>query len=68
MSDIDTFTDGLGDWKEALSKHYTSLTFPSLFKFLQAEYASQTIYPPKNLIFNAFQNAKFDELKIVVLG
>ena len=38
MKDFETFTDGLGDWKPALSKHFDSMTFRSLYKFLQNEY------------------------------
>ena len=68
MKDFETFTDGLGDWKPALSKHFESSTFKSLFKFLQTEYSSQTIYPPKDMIFNAFRQAKFDDLKVVIIG
>ena len=35
---------------------------------MQTEYKSQTIYPPKDLIFNAFRQAKFDDLKVVIIG
>ena len=34
LESFETFTDGLGDWKTALSKHFESQTFKSLFKFL----------------------------------
>ena len=51
-----------------MSRHFESTTFQALFKFLQTEYATQTIYPPKHLIFNAFNSARFDDLKVVILG
>jgi len=32
------------------------------------EYETQTIFPPKELIFNAFKHVSFSELKVVIVG
>ena len=40
----------------------------SLKSFWDKEYASKTIYPPRELIFNAFTLTPLDRVKVVVIG
>lgn len=40
----------------------------SLESFWDKEYASKTIYPPRQLIFNAFNLTPLDQLKVVIIG
>ena len=40
----------------------------SLKSFWDKEYASKTIYPPRELIFNAFTLTPLDKVKVVVIG
>ena len=35
---------------------------------MRDEYKTQEIYPPKQLIFNAFKHVPFNNLKVVVVG
>jgi uracil-DNA glycosylase len=39
-----------------------------LTDFVRSEYQGQKIYPPAKLIFNAFEQCPFDQLKVVILG
>lgn len=55
-------------WKKILWEEFQSPYFSELKKFLKEETASQTIYPPGKLIFNAFQHTPFDRVKVVILG
>ncbi|MCK5066842.1 MAG: uracil-DNA glycosylase [Bacteroidales bacterium] len=55
-------------WKEVLIDEFQSPYFSSLKEFLVDEKKKYTIYPPGNLIFNAFQHTPFDRVKVVILG
>ena len=68
LADLESFKASLGTWRPALSKHLDGMQFSGLFNFVKREYATQTCYPPKNLIFNAFNQAKFNDLKVVIVG
>jgi uracil-DNA glycosylase len=39
-----------------------------LLSFWDEEYSSKTIYPPRNLIFNAFDLTPLEETKVVIIG
>ena len=55
-------------WKEALKAEFLSPYFSELkAKLLQAK-ATHKVYPPSNLIFNAFNLTPFDSVKCVILG
>ena len=55
-------------WKKQLSDEFEENYFVDLVEFVRLEYASQTIYPPGSLIFNAFDNCSFDDTKVVIVG
>lgn len=55
-------------WKQILMDEFQSPYFSELKAFLVEEKKKYTIYPPGNLIFNAFQHTPFDRLKVVILG
>jgi len=55
-------------WKEQLQDEFEKPYFKQLTEFVRSEYASQTIYPPAKLIFNAFDQCPFEQLKVVILG
>ncbi len=55
-------------WKEKLRTQFESDYFENLIRFVKDEYASQTIYPPGNLMFNAFNACPWDKIKVVILG
>lgn len=55
-------------WKQILMDEFQSTYFSELKAFLVEEKKKYTIYPPGNLIFNAFQHTPFDRVKVVILG
>ena len=55
-------------WKPVLAEEFGKSYFCELTSFVRNEYKSQTIYPPAKLIFNAFDQCPFDQLKVVILG
>jgi len=55
-------------WKKELQSEFEKPYFKQLTEFVRSEYASQTIYPPAKLIFNAFEQCPFNQVKVVILG
>ena len=55
-------------WKKQLQEEFEKPYFKQLTEFVRSEYATQTIYPPAKLIFNAFDQCPFDNVKVVILG
>lgn len=56
-------------WKEVLRTEFTKPYFQQIVQFLKAEKSTgQEIYPPGNLIFNAFDKTPFENVKVVLLG
>lgn len=50
--------------REERKKEY----FKNLESFLEREYKTKTIFPPKDEVFNAFSLCSFDDVKVVVIG
>jgi uracil-DNA glycosylase len=55
-------------WEEALSNEFSSSYFATLKEFLIEEKKKFTIYPPGSLIFNAFNQTPFNQVRVVILG
>jgi uracil-DNA glycosylase len=55
-------------WKKQLQEEFEKPYFKQLTDFVRSEYASQVIYPPAKLIFNAFDKCPFENVKVVILG
>ncbi len=55
-------------WKNQLVDEFSKPYFESLVTFVKDEYTKCTVYPPGNLIFNAFDQCPFDDVKVVILG
>lgn len=56
-------------WKKVLQMEFTKPYFLQIAAHLRSEKATHaTIYPPGQLIFNAFEHTHFDQLKVVILG
>ena len=55
-------------WKKVLSEEFEKAYFEKLITFVKEEYATQTVYPPGNKIFNAFEKCSFEDTKVVILG
>ncbi len=55
-------------WKNVLKSEFEKDYFKSLAEFVRREYQTKQIYPPAKLIFNAFDECPFDQVKVVILG
>jgi len=55
-------------WKPALAEAVTTPTFKSLEAFIDGEYQSATIFPPRDQIFTALSLTPPDAVKVVLLG
>lgn len=56
------------DWQEILDHEFKKDYFQALERFLQQEYATKLIFPPKEDIFNAFRLTPYYQVKVVILG
>ncbi len=56
-------------WKEMLKQEFTKPFFLQVATHLKTERATGAlVYPPGQLIFNAFNTTPFDKVKVVILG
>lgn len=55
-------------WKEALRNEFLSPYFLQIKQNLLHALSKNKVYPPPNLIFNAFNLTPFDKVKVVILG
>jgi uracil-DNA glycosylase len=55
-------------WRTRLQDEFDKPYFKALTDFVRQEYSHTIIYPPANLIFNAFDLCPFDKVKVVILG
>lgn len=56
-------------WKGALREEFDKPYMRQLSEFLRAEAAAgKTIYPPRELIFNALNSTPLERVKVVILG
>lgn len=58
----------LSDWASLFSQIKSKEYAQKLHTFLDDEYAKYTIYPPRHLIYNSFDQTKPDEIKVVIIG
>ena len=55
-------------WEDFFNQEFSKPYFLQLKQFLQQEYATKTVYPPKRLILNAFDMTAPSQIKAVILG
>ncbi len=55
-------------WKKQLSGEFEKPYWRELTSFVKEAYANETVYPPPNAIFRAFDLCPFDAVKVVILG
>jgi len=55
-------------WAKALQQEFEQYYFLTLKQFLLEEKAQYPVYPPGPLIFNAFNQTPFEEVKVVIIG
>jgi len=55
-------------WKTALEKEFEKDYFLKLTEYVRMEYKQQPVYPEGKLIFNAFDQCPFYNVRVVILG
>ena len=55
-------------WKNILSDEIEKPYFYNLMNEVEEEYKNGICYPPKDLIFSAFNHCKFEDIKVVIIG
>lgn len=55
-------------WKAVLQQEFDKEYFEKLTNFVRNEYRTKKIFPPASLIFNAFDQCTFGNVKVVILG
>jgi len=55
-------------WKKVLKEEFKKPYFEDLIQFISEEYQTNTCYPKPDFIFEAFNKATFDKVKVVVIG
>lgn len=56
------------DWDEKLNIVYKSEGFKKFQQIIDREYATKTIFPPKDYIFNALKLTSYTNTKVVIVG
>ena len=56
------------DWQPLFDIEQNKPYYLSLREFLKHEYATKTVYPPMNDIFNAFRLTPFSSVKVIIVG
>jgi uracil-DNA glycosylase len=55
-------------WASFFEKEKSKTYFDNLMNSVEDEYKNHTCFPPKDLIFNAFNSCDFKALKVVIIG
>lgn len=55
-------------WKKELKEEFEKPYFTELSQFITEEYTQTTCFPESSAIFEAFNRATFDNVKVVILG
>jgi uracil-DNA glycosylase len=55
-------------WNDVIDNERQKDYYKKLKTAIDEKYATTTVYPPKNKIFNAFSLCKYEDLKVVILG
>ena len=56
------------DWDSILNEEFEKEYFKEIMEFIDEEYSSKTVYPPKDEIFNAFKFTPASKVKVVIIG
>ena len=55
-------------WQALLKTEFQKPYFRDLMEQVEHEYATSTCFPPKELIFSAFEQFDFQDIKVVIIG
>ena len=55
-------------WQTQLTPEFQKPYFVELMQQVEQEYTNTTCFPPKELIFSAFEQFDFQDTKVVIIG
>ncbi len=58
----------MNSWKEFIALESSKDYYKKLQQIVDADYEKETIYPPKDAVFNAFKYCPLDKVKVIILG
>ena len=58
----------MNSWKEFIALESSKDYYQKLKQIIDTDYEKETIYPPKEYIFNAFKYCPLDKVKVIILG
>ncbi len=56
------------NWSDKLSSRFSQDYKRELFSWLEKEYATKTVFPPKEKVFNALNLVPVEQVKVVIIG
>lgn len=56
------------DWSEILKEEFEKQYYIDLCSFLENEYKTKKIFPPKEEVFNALNYCSYNDTKVVIIG
>lgn len=56
------------EWQQVLEEEFTAPYYQTLRRFLKEEYKGNTVYPPMDDIWEAFELTPYEDVKVVILG
>ena len=56
------------EWYPWLKQEWEQPYFKELAAFVHEQYATKVVYPPKHLVFSAFEACDYPDVKVVILG
>ena len=56
------------DWQKVVGEEFDKPYYKELREFLKEQYANETVYPPQDEIWSAFEHTAFSDVKVVILG
>lgn len=56
------------NWQTIIEQEKQKPYYQKLKEIIDSKYETTTVYPPKELIFNAFAKTKYEDLKVIILG
>lgn len=55
-------------WKKALKEEFEKSYFLDLMNFIKEERLTKNVFPPQDLVFTAFNETPFNQVKVVIVG
>ena len=58
----------MNTWQELIQEESQKPYYQHLMHFLDQEYSTKTIYPPREQLFTCFEACAYEQVKVVILG